>query len=339
MDGRIDLNSIQYDEKLTSDLVLTKVADIDVFRHYLGDEFLNVSPIKSPLRRDDIPSFSVFYGSRNGRHMFNDFGSDLKGDCFKFVQLLFGLDNYLAGVEKVAADMGLVDTSTWDKSKRKVMDLSRLIRKDKVHIGIKSRKPQKHDKDFWARFGITPAILQKYNVKAISHLFIRDKVIVMPKYCYAYLEMKDGVSTYKIYQPFNKDHKFINNNDYSVWEGWTQLPKTGDLLIITSGRKDVMSIASTTVFNAIALQSESVLPKEHIIDQLKQRFNNIVVFYDNDQYSTTNNGREYGAKLASAFDMTQIEIPDVFNSKDYSDLVSNHGIETAADVLTKLIYG
>jgi len=171
----------------------------------------------------------------------------------------------------------------------------------------------------------------------VDLIFINNNIINPKTNCYAYLEFKDDTPTYKIYQPFSKEYKFMNNNDYSVWEGWTQMPSTGDLLIITSSRKDVMSIVSTTDYPAVALQSESVLPKKQVIEELKSRFKDIYILYDNDFNSNENNGRKYGANLANAFNCIQIEIPSEYESKDYSDLVRNHGQHLAKNLLESLI--
>ena len=38
-------------------------------------------------------------------------------------------------------------------------------------------------------------------------------VIPCEKYAYAYIEFKDGLPTYKIYQPFSENYKWLNNHD------------------------------------------------------------------------------------------------------------------------------
>ena len=333
----MDLNSIIYDERLTKESILKFISELDIYSFYIGKEVLSLKPINSPLRRDNIPSFSVFYASKSGKYLFKDFGNGMSGDCFTLVQIMYGL-SYNGALERIAIDFGIT-TSSISPSIKPISKVSiqKLSNKEKVNLQIKSKRPSSKDKDFWSQFGITPQVLSKYLVKVVDLIFINNNIINPKTNCYAYLEFKDDTPTYKIYQPFSKEYKFMNNNDYSVWEGWTQMPSTGDLLIITSSRKDVMSIVSTTDYPAVALQSESVLPKKQVIEELKSRFKDIYILYDNDFNSNENNGRKYGANLANAFNCIQIEIPSEYESKDYSDLVRNHGQHLAKNLLESLI--
>jgi len=334
----IDLNSITFNERLTDESVLQLVSELDIFKYYLGEEALEMRPINSPIRRDNVPSFSLFFASKANQYFFKDFGTGETGNCFKLVQLMYG-GSYLNAVEKVTYDLGLSDVnSTYKFKKLDLNDIERIKkRSEQTNLQIKSKAPTVLDKAFWSQFAITPEVLNKYNVKTVDLIFINNKIIKPAKYCYAYLEFKDKNPTYKIYQPYNEKYKFMNNNDYSVWEGWTQMPIVGDKLIITSSRKDVMSIVSTTNYPAVALQSEGVLPKDQVVEELKNRFKEIFIFYDNDYTKQENKGRVYGKKLSEKFNLPQIEIPSILESKDYSDLVKNKGKEIAIQVLNTLI--
>jgi DNA primase (bacterial type) len=273
----LDLNSIIYDERLTKESILKFISELDIYSFYIGKEVLSLKPINSPLRRDNIPSFSVFYASKSGKYLFKDFGNGMSGDCFTLVQIMYGL-SYNGALERIAVDFGIT-TSSISPSIKPISKVSiqELSNKERVNLQIKSKRPSSKDKDFWSQFGITPKVLSKYMVKVVDLIFINNNIINPKTNCYAYLEFKDDNPTYKIYQPFSKEYKFMNNNNYSVWEGWTQMPSTGDLLIITSSRKDVMSIVSTTDYPAVALQSESVLPKKQVIEELKSSLRHIYI--------------------------------------------------------------
>jgi hypothetical protein len=338
----IDLNSSTYNGKfITRDEVLKFVSEEQIFVRYIGDEFLTQRCIQSPLREDNIPSFSVFQGNKTGMIMWRDFATKESGDCFVLVKRLFLLKDYFEAVRLVARDFNIANfddlpsfrESTLNSQDIKVVKLER----NEVNLQVRYRTSKKYDHDYWKSFGIIPEILKQYHVYPVDIIFYNDWAIQADKYCYAYLEYKDGKPTYKVYQPFNKAHKFTNNNDYSVWEGWVQLPDSGDRLIITSSRKDVMSIVSTAKIPSIALQSESVFPKEHVLNQLKERFKYIYLLYDNDLQASDNWGIKFGKKLAEEFDLQHIWIPDSYASKDYSDLVKNHGADTAIKVLWELI--
>lgn len=330
-----------YDDLMTDEYVLKHVSQERIYSYYIGDEFLKNRAINSPLRDDNCPSFSVFKSAKRGNILWKDHATGESGGVFTLVQRLHPGSSYNEAVRIVARDFGLLKTNKLPTSVNKLnpQETKKVgeLKRGEVHLGVRYRKAEKHDLEYWASYGVRPEVLRRYHVYPVSLIFFNNWIIKAPKYCYAYLEYKDGRPTYKIYQPFIKDRKFISNNDYSVWEGWAQLPEQGDRLIITSSRKDVMSIVSTTGIPSIALQSENVNPKEHVIQQLKDRFKLVYILYDNDLEARKNWGIEFGKKLADLYGLTHIWIPSVYASKDYSDLVKNHGREVATKVLNTLL--
>ncbi len=110
-----------------------------------------------------------------------------------------------------------------------------------------------------------------------------------------------------------------------------------DYLIITKSRKDALSIWANTGIPCTSLQGEGYIPKKHVVQQLKDRANKVFLLYDNDFDKDINIGREWGAKIASKFNLNQIEIPDTYMSKDASDLYKNHGADIQREVIYKLI--
>ena len=329
-------------EYLSKKDVLTYVNDWDIYKFYINDADLNINKvISSPLRSDEKPSFGLFIGE-SGEICFKDFNISA-GDCIKFVQLKFGLDYYEA-LSKVAIDFNfdsdfIVKRNPNTDYNQITSFTSTKLREDVIKdlntytLGKKSRKWSLKDISFWYQFGITIKTLERYNVEPISHIFINDKILKCDDYTYCFIENKDGIQTYKIYQPFNKKYKWLNNHNSSVWQGWTQLPKEGDILIITKSLKDAMSLRDICGIPSISLQSESAKPKEQIIDELKSRFKDIYIFYDNDYDKEENWGRNFGIAMSNAFDSKQIEINESYQSKDFTDLVKNHGKEIAREWL------
>ncbi|MBQ1960440.1 MAG: hypothetical protein II349_02840, partial [Akkermansia sp.] len=59
-----------------------------------------------------------------------------------------------------------------------------------------------------------------------------------------------------------------------------------------------LCIWSNTSIPAISLQGEGYIPKEHVVQQLKDRFEIVYVLYDNDFNSDINNGRIFGEVLS-----------------------------------------
>ena len=326
--------------------ILKHVSDIDIFEMYLGE--IPRKAISSPLREDTKPSFSLFMSKEHGKVFFKDFGTGDTGDCFLFVMRLFKLGTKSETFLKIARDFNLTDyeleptsyntspirnTSTIKKSNKKITS-------NRLRVSVTIRPWQIRDKNYWSKkYGLSQAQLEYCKIYPISHFFINGTCTKAQDLAYAFVEGKDGNQTFKIYQPYaDPENKWFNNNDYSTWELWTQMPKTGDTLIITSSRKDaavIKSLFSSEVITSCSLQSEGVSPKQSVVDELKSRFKRVFVMYDNDFNSKENRGRIAGAKVAESTGFIQIEIPDGCNVKDPSDYIDKFD----ALSLTKLILG
>lgn len=328
---------------VTKDLLFKHVTDLEIFRFYSGEEVELKKIMSSPLREDKNPSFGYFVGE-SGELCFKDFvlGS---GCCVKFVQLMFGL-TWFEALSKIVIDFDLTwhfnykEVSKTANVKQKHYDMTRdelLKSAQHFRLGKKKRNWEAHDLKYWYEYGVDKETLDKYNVEPIRYIFINGNPISADRHAYAYIETKDGKETYKIYQPFSKDYKWLNNHDESVWQGWSQLPEKGNELIITKSLKDVMAIDNILGIPAISLQAESVHPKNHIINELHSRFGTIYLLYDNDFDKEKNWGRMFGEKLASEFNFIQIEIPEIHKAKDFSDLVSLEGYDKAKKILEELV--
>jgi len=329
---------------VTKEGLLHFLTDLEIYRMYMKEEVDTRGNMCSPLRDDLKPSFGFFIGE-SGELCFNDFvlGS---GDCIKFVMLKFGL-SYFEALSKIALDANLEDEFIIKNTFRTNINTSNHLktREDIVKdlnskaLGKTSRNWTLSDLAFWNKYGITKKTLDKYRVLPVSylHVGINKKIISADKLAFSYTEYKDGNETFKIYQPENVEYKWLNTHNDSTWQGWEQLPETGESLIITKSLKDVMAITDVLGLPVVSLQTESALPKEHVLDQLKQRFKTIYILYDNDFDKDTNWGRQFGKKLEERFNLMQIEIPDEYKSKDFSDLVLNHGEKAAKECLLKLI--
>ena len=331
-------------ELVSKEGLLRYIKDVDVYRFYTNKEVELNNSMKSPLRKDNNPSFGYFVYRDSNEIFFKDFvlGS---GDFVVFVQKLLGL-NYFEALSKIATDFDLSFYFHIKDFKRnsKIYDSTNYSTKDDLlskvntsRLNRRFRDWKLHDLKFWLDYGIDVDILEKYNVNPIDYIFINDKIIGADKYAYSFTENKDGKQTYKIYQPYNKNYKWLNNHDDSVWQGWEQLPSTNEILIITKSLKDVMSIVNNTDYPAVALQSESCYPKEHIINELHSRFDLIYILYDNDFDKEVNWGQEFSEKLADKFRLFNICINDKYNSKDFSDLIKNIGKEHSKKVLIDMV--
>ena len=92
-------------------------------------------------------------------------------------------------------------------------------------------------------------------------------------------------------------------------------------LLITSSLKDVMTLYSMGI-PAIAFQSETTIPDEHIILKLKTHFDCIILFYDTDSA-----GQYMADKICSKYELLNVILDAQWNSKDVSDFIANEALQ------------
>jgi hypothetical protein len=115
-------------------------------------------------------------------------------------------------------------------------------------------------------------------------------------------------------------------------QGKGMLPQSGDLLIVTKSLKDVMSMFEMRI-TAIAPPSEHQFLPENYFTKQKQRFNKIVMLWDNDSVGVKKS-KEFSEKYKIPF----ILIPESYQDcKDISDVVHKYGFEEATKLLKQLL--
>lgn len=323
------------------DFILNNVGEFNILSHYLGISHIPCL-IPSPLRIDNHPSFGLW--SKDGvKIKFTDFATGDNGDMFDLLGRMWNTD-YQGVLSKIQEDLPSIPLKEFKISTSNNINhtLNRKIYHSDTKLECKIRSWKKHDIEYWEQYGISLKWLKFGDVYPISHTILtkEDKKYIIPaeKYAYAYVERKDNVISLKIYQPYSENFKWRNKHDGSVWDLWTKLPEKGEHLIITSSRKDALTIWENTGIPAISLQAESYLPKHSVVQQLKDRFKYIYVLYDNDFNSINKNyGRIFGKSMANEFDLIQLEIPDEYKSKDTSDLCKNYGRQETRRIILQLI--
>jgi len=326
-----NLNSLGFNSLITKEDILKHVTQEEIFSFYMGEDIKHLGVFHSPLREDNIPSFALYFHKHNRNTlMFKDFATQDCGDFVVLVMRIFNL-NYNQALKKIATDFNLGNFDIQAQSN--TITYTRLVQKDKIKLGIKIRPWQARDKHYWTSFGISKKTLEKFNVFPITHIFYNDTAVKSHEYAYAYVEEKDGLMSYKIYQPLEvKLKKWINNADYSVHQGYRQLPDKGDILIITKSLKDVMSIHDCLNISAIGLQSESVMMKESVMDEYKQRFSKVICLFDNDEA-----GKKLTANFSNKYSIPYLFVPEEPGITDFSDLVKHKGKQEAVEIINQKI--
>lgn len=316
------------------DVLLGKTSEFDIMRFYLNIDVLPAL-INSPLRQDRNASVSIF--SPDGVKVFyKDFGTGEHGSIFDLLGRMWNR-TFSETITKIWDDI--------DRVKHNRINLNRtrrgVIHKSNSILEVRTRQWFDYDMEYWNSYGINREWLEFGDVYPISHILItRDnitKIIPAEKLAYVYVERKDGKVSLKVYQPKSQRLKWLSKHDSSVWDLWSRLPDRGDTLFITSSRKDALCLWENTGIPSVSLQGEGYVPKEKVINQLKQRFGRVIIFFDNDYDKDENHGHIYASRLSGMFDLDMVEIPSEYKSKDPSDLFKNHGAKTFRRVIKELV--
>lgn len=290
--------------------------------------------IKSPLRTDNHPSFSLY--TRDGKSVYyRDFATGEKGSLLELLSKLWSL-SYDETIDRIYRD---IKYSNKDVKVNLVKDSNTNIKKlnDVTTIlECKTREWRDYDIEYWNSYGITLEWLKYADVYPISHKIIikngRRMVFPANKYAYTYVEFKEGKVTHKFYQPFNRDgFKWQNNHDRSVVSLWTKVPKEGNIICICSSLKDALALWCNTGIPSIAIQGESYPLSQTAINELKRRFKRQYILLDNDEP-----GRKDAKKLTELTGFTNIEIPQFDGGKDVSDYFKIFGKEKFIETFKNL---
>ena len=92
-----------------------------------------------------------------------------------------------------------------------------------------------------------------------------------------------GEGFIKVYRPKEQCRFLFGGDKPNVYcFGLEYLPSRGDMLFITGGEKDVLSLVAHG-FNAICFNSETATIPESIVEMLQIRFKHIFVLFDTDE--------------------------------------------------------
>ena len=290
------------------------VSDADIAAYYLGITKIPTR-IKSPLRKDNKPSFGLY--SRDGEHIYyTDFATGDKGSIIDLLKLMWGTD-FNGAWERIVRD--IVPNGGVRISKSISTIKIDTLNKEKCSINIKIRDWKDYDIAYWKSYGISLDWLKFANIYPISHIiFIKEtgsSVITADKYAYAFVEFKENNTTYKIYQPFSeRGYKWFSSHDHSVISLWSKVPEYGEDIVICSSLKDALCLWSNTGIPAISPQGEGYTISDTAVKELKRRYKNIYILFDSDEA-----GVKDSIKLSQQTGFTNILLPPFEGGKDVSD--------------------
>lgn len=321
---------------------------LSVFRHYLPVPFRIGKKFLNPLYKDTKASCNVYYDRRHSVYKMKDFGNEeYSGDCFELVGTMTGLScrnakDFVEIMRIIDHDLhlGLADgyENCVDTSSVQVVcppTPEQVIKKIRPY-NIVPRAFNETDRIFWSKSRITEHTLNKYNVRPLHSFssvnqegksYTLTETAQEPMYGYV------GDKYIKIYRP-RSEMRFLYAGDLgdNYCFGLDQLSAKGDLLFITGGEKDVMSLAANG-FHAICFNSETTVIPTSVLMLLSYRFKHIVLLYDMDK-----TGLEVSAKRQEElkpFALKRLLLP-LSGAKEEKDVTDYFALGHTHDDLLKL---
>lgn len=270
--------------KIDKDFILSKINQESIMQHYTGNDVTSKKLVTSCLRSDNHVTCG-YYKSKSGVLYMHDFATGEHLDCWNLVMKMFNV-NYYQALEIIAKDFCLINSNI---VKTKPIIVPEIKETESAIIQVQIKSFTQKELDWWQQFGINKKILKKYHIYSLQYVFLNGELRFSssekcPIYGYYFGKDKNSKELWKIYFPFNKEKgiRFINNLPKKILQGYHQLPKTGDLLVITKSMKDLASMYSFGI-TAVSTPSESTFISDKQLEEFKSRFKHIVVLYDSDR--------------------------------------------------------
>jgi hypothetical protein len=320
-----------FEPKVTREFLLSQNNEETYMSYYLGIP-VTKGLFCSPLRQDNHTTCSFFRG-KSGRLYFKDFAT---GECLAFENVVmkkFGC-GYHEALKIIAKDFGLIKGG--HPESKPIIKQEKFSGDKQTFIQIEQKEFSKEELAWWAQYGITKPILNKYRVFSCKTVFLNGTIFSQstpkcPSYGY-YFGKKEHIEQWKIYYPTKTDYRFIGNISTKTIQGYRQLPKSGKLLVITKAQKDCMCLYSMGI-PACAPQSETQFISDTILEDLKQRFERIVLLFDSDL-----TGVHYTNVLRKKYDyLIPCIIPRRYGAKDISDFHKKYGRERTIEFIKESI--
>ena len=302
---------------LTKSYLLSKNTEEQFMSYYLNHP-INNKIFRSPLRKDKNPTCG-FYRSKNNELIFHDFATGQHLNFIGVVQELFHL-NYHQAIKQIAKDFGVLKNDGKIPVKY-IENIPKFESKGPACIRVKIKDFTPEELKWWKSFGITLKTLKKFHVYSCENVFLNNNLFThKSKLTFGYYGGKyNNLELWRIYYSQRKEFRFLTNWPSKKIQGFTELPKYGNLLIITKSMKDVMAMYEFGI-TACAPNSETQFVSDTILEQLKNRFKHIIVFYDNDRA-----GKANMAKLRRLHpELDYFCIPKGY-AKDFTDTYKKYG--------------
>ncbi len=327
-----------------------------MFSHFLGFEVNLHRNFRSPFYEDRRASCHIYYDRKSSSYKFYDHGdTTYSGDCFWFVATMRGLNlktDFPEVLKIIVQELGLYSLYDGEKYGKHAA----LTHKCPIVASPKGDTAQSTEErpysfeiqpfddgllNYWAHYGIHEDTLRNFRVRSLKRYesvsaegrkFELHSSPTEPMFAYI------GNGYVKIYRPHSPKIRFLYGGRIPATYcfGMEQIPTKGDMLFITGGEKDVLSLYAHG-FNAICFNSETAQIPTNIIESLQLRFRHIILLYDADETGVREAHKQ--SEHLAEYKVLNLSLPlcGTKSEKDISDFFAlGNGAEELKELLAKM---
>lgn len=336
-------------------LLLTQ-GGLNVFSHFLGFEVNLHRNFRSPFYDDRRASCHIYYDRKTSSYRFYDHGdTTYSGDCFWFVATMRGLNlktDFPEVLKVIIQELGLYSLYGGEEYYRHAAPTYKnpVISGPKTDI-TKNTEERSYSFEiqpfddgllnYWGHYGIHEDTLRRFRVRSLKRY---ESVSTEGKKFELYGSPTEPMFAYigngyvKIYRPNSPKIRFLYGGRMPATYcfGMEQIPAKGDMLFITGGEKDVLSLYAHG-FNAICFNSETAQIPTSIIESLQLRFRHIILLYDADETGVREAHKQ--SEHLAEYKVLNLSLPlcGTKSEKDISDFFAlGNGAKELKELLAKM---
>lgn len=252
--------------------------------------------------------------------LYRDWSEPSPKTFFQVVQELYNCNHYDA-LKIIHRDM------LEGKNEKPIYDYNKEIeklkeKKGKKHIRISRGNWNKEQIDYLKSYHLDSKTCNRFNIHPVDTVFLEGRIHYKynpydPALAY-YFGDNNGEERWKIYF-FKRKNSFRFLGNTNRINGWIQLPQTHKYIVLTKSLKDVACLSLFDI-PAIAMQNETTLPYDYIIEELKTRFDHIYSLYDYDK-----TGLYLSKQLQELYGIKPFFFKNIPDVKDFSDYLKKNG--------------
>jgi len=319
--------------KLTSDAVLEKISEYDIFKFYMPTHDWKLNKVTySPFRQENNPSFVI--GNKRGFVSFIDFAdTSRRGNCFDFVKLLFNLSTFDDVLRLIDRDFGLGILGKPTEDYKRIVSEYKQPELEKRYslIQVKTRKFTQEELAYWNLYHQDLQDLRDNSIYSIKELYLNKSKFPLKDTDIRFGYLYEG-QYWKIYRPFaDKKNKWMPNNvPITTMDGKEDI-KNCSVAFINKSKKDYMVMKKVFPCSC-AVQNEGIGCFSHEnVEFLKANSDKQILSFDSDVTGVSNS-----QQITKLFDFEYANVPRKYlieGIKDWADLAKTHGLKAIEDYL------